>query len=139
MASTVKEIMNRAPVTVGASETLQAAARQMRDADVGALVVTDGGAVRGVVTDRDIAVRGVADGLDSRTATLEEIVTHGLLAASPDDDLASVVEVMRAGGVRRLPVLDGERLVGVVSLGDLAIEKDEQSALADISSQEPNN
>lgn len=140
MAQTVQEIMNRSPVTERAGDTLLDAARHMRDADIGAVVVVDERSrVTGVVTDRDITVRGVAEGLDPRSAKLADVVTHDLVAVSPNDSLDTAAELMRTHSVRRLPVLDGERLVGVVSLGDLAIEKDERSALADISSQEPNN
>jgi CBS domain-containing protein len=67
------------------------------------------------------------------------VVTHDLVAVSKDDDLDTAVELMRTHAVRRLPVLDGERLVGVVSLGDLAVEREKDSALAQISAEEPNN
>jgi CBS domain-containing protein len=139
MAQKVREIMTREPVMVDINETLIQAARQMRDADVGALIVTHTGDVRGVVTDRDITVRGVAEELDTGTTRLADIVTHDLVAVSPDDDVDTAVELMRTHAVRRLPVLDGERPVGIVSLGDLAVERDSNSVLAQISAEEPNN
>jgi len=80
----------------------------------------------------DITARGVADGSEARRGTPSETVTHDLAAASPGDDLDSVAEVMRAHGVRRLAVLDGNRLLGVISLSEPAIENDDRSALADI-------
>ncbi|HLL65401.1 MAG TPA: CBS domain-containing protein [Micromonosporaceae bacterium] len=137
--SKVSEVMTRDPLTMGLDETLVAAARQMRDADVGAVIVVDGTAVRGVLTDRDITVRGVAEDLDPRTTRLADVITHDLVAVSPDDDIDTAVELMRTHAVRRLPVLDGEQLTGVISLGDLAVERDSDSALAEISAQEPNN
>jgi CBS domain-containing protein len=139
MAGKVHEVMTRNPITMRPDETLVAAARQMRDADVGAVIVVDGGQVRGVVTDRDVTVRAVAEDLDPRRVHLAEVVTHDLVAVSADDDVDTAVELMRTHAVRRLPVLEGERLVGVVSLGDLAIERDSGSALAEISAEEPNN
>lgn len=139
MAGKVGDLMTRDPLTVGQEVTLTDAARQMRDADVGVLIVTQGPEVRGVLTDRDIVVRAVADELDPATTRIAEIVTHDLVAVSPGDDIDTVAEMMRTHSVRRLPVLDGERLVGVVSLGDLAAERDSGSVLADISTDEPNN
>jgi CBS domain-containing protein len=139
MAGKVRDLMTPDPLTVGQEVTLTDAARQMRDADVGVLIVTHGPEVRGVLTDRDIVVRAVADHLDPATTRIAEIVTHDLVAVSPGDDIDTVAEMMRTHSVRRLPVLDGERLVGVVSLGDLAAERDSGSVLADISTDEPNN
>ena len=139
MAGKVSDLMTPDPLTVGQEVTLTDAARQMRDADVGVLIVTHGPEVRGVLTDRDIVVRAVADDLDPATTRIAEIVTHDLVAVSPGDDIDTVAEMMRTHSVRRLPVLDGERLVGVVSLGDLAAQRDSGSVLADISTDEPNN
>jgi len=139
MAGKVGDLMTPDPLTVGQEVTLTDAARQMRDADVGVLIVTQGPEVRGVLTDRDIVVRAVADELDPATTRIAEIVTHDLVAVSPGDDIDTVAEMMRTHSVRRLPVLDGERLVGVVSLGDLAAQRDSGSVLADISTDEPNN
>ena len=139
MAGKVRDLMTPDPLTVGQEVTLTDAARQMRDADVGVLIVTQGPEVRGVLTDRDIVVRAVADDLDPATTRIAEIVTHDLVAVSPGDDIDTVAEMMRTHSVRRLPVLDGERLVGVVSLGDLAAQRDSGSVLADISTDEPNN
>lgn len=139
MAGTVRDVMTASPVTVASEQSLLEAAEQMRDADVGAVIVADGSAVRGLVTDRDIVVRGVAEGMDPRTARLAELVTHDLVAVSPGDDVETAAELMRTHSVRRLPVLDGEDLVGMVSLGDLAAEGTGESVLADIATDDPNN
>ena len=139
MADTVRDVMTANPLTVRVDESLAAAAKQMRDADVGAVIVVDGSAVCGVVTDRDIVVRGVAEDLDPRTTRVGHLVTHDLVAISADDDVETAVELMRTHAVRRLPVMEGEQVVGVVSLGDLAVARDSDSALADISAEEPNN
>jgi CBS domain-containing protein len=139
MAETVRDVMTASPITVRVDEPLVAAAKQMRDAGVGAVIAVDGSAVRGVITDRDIIVRGIAEDLDPRTTHLGDLVTHDLVAVSVDDDVETAVELMRTHAVRRLPVMDGEQLVGVVTLGDLAVARDSDSALADISAEEPNN
>src|SRR3954451_21533754 len=112
----VAEIMTSGPLTIAVEESAAAAAELMRDSDVGALIVTDARGVRGVVTDRDITVRVVAAQLDPRTTALAEIVAPDLVAVSPDDDVDTAVELMRGNALRRLPVLQGEDLVGVVSL-----------------------
>jgi CBS domain-containing protein len=117
---------------------LVAAAKQMRDADVGAVIAVEGSAVRGLVTDRDLTVRGIAEDLDPRTTRIGDLVTHDLVAVSADDDVETAVELMRTHAVRRLPVMDGEQVVGMVSLGDVAVAQDSHSALADISAAAPN-
>jgi CBS domain-containing protein len=138
MASKVRDVMTRDPVTVSPSDTLTDAAKQMRDADVGVLIVNEGN-MYAMVTDRDIVVRAVAEDKDPASTRLSEVITNDLIAVSPDDDQEVAVELMRTHAVRRLPVMDGEELVGVVSLGDLAVERDSDSALAEISAEEPNN
>lgn len=137
MAQQVQDIMTNAPLTVDVGDSVAAAAELMREADVGALVVTDSSGIRGVLTDRDITVRVVAVGNDPATTAVGDIVAPDLVAVSPHDDLDTAVELMRINALRRLPVLDGDRLVGILSLGDLAIDRDATSALADISAQPP--
>jgi CBS domain-containing protein len=136
---TVRDVMTAEPLTLDVGETLVAAARQMRDADIGDVIVTEGGAVRGIVTDRDIAVRGVAEELDPTTTTLAQVVTRDLVTVGPDDDLSVAADLMRSYAVRRLPVVEDGQLVGVVSLGDVAVDREPDSVLADISADEPNN
>ncbi len=137
--TTVREVMTAEPLTMEATETLTAAARQMRDADIGDVIVTAGGEVRGIVTDRDITVRAVAEEADPRATTLDAVLTRDLVTLAPDDDVRTAVGLMRQHAVRRLPVLDGGRLVGVVAIGDLAVELDSDSLLAEISAEDPNN
>jgi CBS domain-containing protein len=139
MVQKVRDVMTVNPITVRVDEPLSAAARQMRDADVGAVIVVDGSDVRGLVTDRDITVRAVAEDLDPRTVRVGDLGSHDLVAVSPDDDAATAVELMSTHSVRRLPVMDGEQVVGIVSLGDLAVARDSDSTLAEISAESPNN
>jgi CBS domain-containing protein len=93
----------------------------------------------GVVTDRDIVVRAIAEGKDPDSAKLEEICSHDIVTVGPDDPVDRAVQLMRQRAIRRLPVVDGEKPIGMVSIGDLAIELDENSGLADISAAEANN
>jgi CBS domain-containing protein len=135
----VQELMTHDPVTLEASASIMDAARLMREHDTGAILATDdGGKVRGIVTDRDIVVRAVADGRDPASVRVDDICSGQLVTLNPQDRVRTAVEAMRRHGVRRLPVVDGDRPVGIVSLGDLAIERDETSALADISAAAPN-
>lgn len=139
MPQKVHEVMTDGPITVGMQTSVAEAARIMRDRDVGDVLVADDGQLRGIVTDRDIVVRAVADARDPRAATVEEVCSTDLIFVGPQDDADRVVELMRARAVRRIPVVDGSQLVGVISLGDLAVERDSRSALADISAAAPNH
>jgi CBS domain-containing protein len=139
MSKKVKEVMSSSPIGLDESATLFEAARAMRDGDFGSIVVMKNGAVCGVVTDRDIVVRAVAEGKDPKSIKLGEICSGHVVSVSPDQSVDEAAEVMRDKAVRRVPVIDKGRLVGIVSLGDLAKEKDEGKALAEISSAPPNN
>jgi CBS domain-containing protein len=138
MAATVSDVMTANPETIEASEPVMEAARRMRDADIGDVIVLDDGRVVGILTDRDIAVRVVAEGKDSSTPVREACSTD-LQTVGPDTSLAQAVQLMRDNAVRRLPVVENDQAVGVLSLGDLAMELDEESALADISAAAPDS
>ncbi|MGA3489474.1 CBS domain-containing protein [Micromonosporaceae bacterium DT55] len=136
--TTVEEFMTTRLVTMSCDDTLTEAAQKMRDSNIGDVIVTRDDNVVGVVTDRDITVRAVADMLDPQSATLSQIVSSDLVTVSRQDDALTAADTMRAYGVRRLPVTDDGRLVGVVSIGDLAVEREPESVLADISADDPN-
>jgi CBS domain-containing protein len=138
MVTTVAHVMTRNPVTVDAQAPIREAARQMQANDIGDVLVMDGDRLIGVVTDRDIAVRGVAE--DKGPSTPVEQVCSGqdLTTVTPEMSLDEAVELMRDRAIRRLPVVEGNRPVGLLSLGDIAIACDETSALAEISDSEPN-
>lgn len=138
MVQTVADVMTRNPASVERGEPAAEAARLMAQGDMGELVVLDNGTVVGVVTDRDIAVRLVAEEKDPRTPVAEILSDQELVTVPPDMPLTQAVGMMRLHSVRRLPVLQQGRAVGIISLGDLAIERDEASALADISAAEGN-
>lgn len=138
MAQAVREVMTKEPVLLQADETLAQAARRMRDQDIGNVLVMKDGKLKGIVTDRDITVRATADGKDPNKTKVGEVCSGELLTIPADRPVTEAVEIMRKKAVRRLPVVEGDRPVGVVSLGDLAVERDSKSALSDISAAKPN-
>jgi CBS domain-containing protein len=139
MAKSINEVMTHDPRTVSPSDTVVDAARQMREGDVGAILVAENGRLAGILTDRDIVVRVVADGRDPSTTTVGEVMTRDLAALTPDQTVDDAIRIVREHDVRRIPVVQDGRPVGIVSIGDLAIERDPDSALADVSSEPPNN
>ncbi|MER6402334.1 CBS domain-containing protein [Streptomyces viridosporus] len=138
MTQYVRDIMTGAPVSVGPHTSVAEVARIMRDRDLGAVLVTDGDRLRGLVTDRDLVVRSVSRGGDPEETTVAGACSEDLVTVGPDDDLDRVARLMREHAVRRVPVVDGGHPVGIVALGDLAMERDPQSALGDISVARPN-
>jgi CBS domain-containing protein len=137
MARTVEEIMTRDPRTVDAGDPVVDAARIMRDSDIGDVVVMDGGQVTGIVTDRDIVVRGVAEGVDAESASVSEVCSTGIETIEPEASVDDALARMREKDIRRLPVAKNGRPVGIISLGDLAVEREPDSTLADISAASP--
>jgi CBS domain-containing protein len=135
----VRDVMTAAPETVTLDTPLTAAARLMAEKDIGDVIVIEPGTERvaGIVTDRDIAIRAVAEGRNPDTTTVEEIFSRDLVAADPADSVGHVIELMEDLKVRRLPVVEADRAVGIVSLGDLAVETNVGSALAEISAAAP--
>ncbi|MCP9943643.1 CBS domain-containing protein [Streptomyces somaliensis] len=138
MAQLVREVMTAGAAAVRPDASLVEAAQLMRAQDIGDVLVADGDLLVGVVTDRDITVRAVAEGADPLTVNAETVCTPDPVCVGPDDEVATAVRLMRRHAVRRLPVVEDGRPLGVVSLGDLAISQDPESALADISRAEPN-
>lgn len=110
----------------------------MREHGIGVLVVMENGELFGVVTDRDIVVRGIAQGKNPEEMPVKEIASREVKVTSPDANIDDAVETMREQSIRRLPVVEGKSVVGVISLGDVALQKQPESALGDISSAPPN-
>ena len=138
MATSIQEVMTPDPVTMDPNSTATDAARAMRDSDTGDVLVVENGNLVGIVTDRDIAVRAVAEGRNPSEIRLGDIASRDIATVSPNDSVDKVAEIMRQRAVRRIPVVEGGKPVGVVSIGDLAVERDPDSALGDISSKPPN-
>ena len=131
--------MTRDPRSVSADDPIADAARIMRDSDIGDVIVTDGDQVAGIVTDRDIVVRGVAEGLDAASTSVRDVCTTGVETIEPDMSVDDALRMMREHDIRRLPVVQGGRPVGIISIGDLAVEREPDSTLADISAASPDN
>lgn len=139
MALKVRDVMTPHPVSLSPDATLVEAAQRMRDNDIGdVLIVEAGGQLRGIVTDRDVVVRAVADGQEARDTSVAEVCSPNPAIVNPEDDSDLAVRLMRERAIRRLPVVDGGQVVGMISLGDLAIERDPSSALAEISAAREN-
>lgn len=132
MGQKVREFMTSAPVALQCGQTVAEAAEAVREHGIGDVPVADDGQLKGLVTDRDIVVRVAAEGYDP----VAGICGPGLTTVAPGDEADAAVQWMRERAVRRVPVMEG-RAVGVLSIGDMAIERDQRSALADISAQPP--
>ena len=138
MGSSLENVLKVTVFLADVKTSVAEAARVMKDADVGSLIVLEGEAVRGMVTDRDIVIRVVAEGRDAGATALGEICSQEPIMVSLRDTVEAAVEMMQTHAVRRLPVVDDDgRAVGIVSLGDLAVELDRGSALGDISAAPP--
>ena len=135
----VRDIMSAAPVCMPPGESVSAAARVMKQHGIGAVLVLIDGRLGGLVTDRDIAVRVLAENRDPRTTRIGEICSGELVVLDPDDDLTQAARLVRDRAVRRIPVLRDGIPVGVVSAGDLALEKDATSVLSAVSSAPQNS
>ena len=125
----IRDVMTPNPRCVSPDDSIQSAAQIMRDEDTGAVPVCDNGRAVGIVTDRDIVIRAIADGQPNRS--VRDIATRDVISVSPDMSTREAAELMAEHQVRRLPVVDGDRLVGIVSLGDLAVKEAKDSRVGD--------
>ena len=126
----ISDVMTPNPKTVKSSDSIQTAAQIKREEDAGAVPVVEDGRVIGMVTDRDIVVRAVADG--DFAAKISDVVSDDVITASPDMTTAEAAELMGEHQIRRLPVVDADdRLVGIVSLGDLAVKENRDSRMGE--------
>jgi len=126
----IRDVMTPNPSSVSPEDSIQNAARIMRDQDTGAVPVVENGRPIGIVTDRDIVVRAVAeDGQLNRP--VREIVSGSVISASPDMSTREAADLMSEHQVRRLPVVENERLVGIVSIGDLAVKEGKDKRMGD--------
>lgn len=138
-AMTVEQIMTRDPVRLQVDTNLQDAALGMREKDIGDVVVVDNDRLVGLVTDRDIVVRAVAEGIVPAETTLGSIVSRDLVTVRPGDSARDAALKMRDHAIRRVLVVDeSDQLVGIVSIGDLAVDLDPDSVLGGISRATPN-
>ncbi|MGI8615500.1 MAG: CBS domain-containing protein [Actinomycetota bacterium] len=134
----VRQVMTAAPDAVRLTSTLQEASRIMKAKDIGdVLVEDDKGLIAGIVTDRDLAVRATAEGADPTTTKVTSVYTKHITTLAPSDTVQDAISQMRANDVRRLPVVEAGKAIGIVSLGDISVETAPNSLLADISTGSP--
>jgi len=139
MHDKISEVMTREPVCCPPGATVREAARMMRDHDIGDVIVCEDDRLIGIVTDRDLVVRALAEGEGASERTVGELCSQDVVSVSPGDDVRRAIDLMKERAVRRLPVCEGQQLVGVVALGDLAMDRDEGSALGRISAAPPSH
>ena len=138
MDKKVRDIMTPDPVGVYFDQTIGETAQIMRDAQVGAVLVVNGESLAGVVTDRDLVVRGIAEG-DGPDAAVGPLCSPRLVGVAADAEVDQAERLIRENAVRRLPVIDADgQIIGMVSLGDLAVSADGDSPLAAVSKAKPN-
>ncbi len=125
----VRDVMTSNPRTVSPNDGIQVAARIMKEEDTGVVPVVENGRAVGIVTDRDIVIRAVAEGGIDRPVSA--IATRDVICVRPDDSTREAERIMSQRQIRRLPVVEGERLVGIVSLGDIAVKEGKDGRTGD--------
>lgn len=138
MSQLVRNFMTRDPLALDARTTAREAARRMRDNGIGDVVVTEDGRLRGIVTDRDLVVRCIAEDCAPHETEIGALCSEQLVTVEPDTEMSEAVRLMETHAVRRLPVVQGQQTVGIISIGDLAVELDPHSPLGKISAAPPN-
>jgi CBS domain-containing protein len=138
MSLAIREIMTVNPICLAADTLIADPARKMKEHNIGDVVVEKNGKLCGIVTDRDIVVRAVAESKDASKTNLESICSKDVTSLGPDQTDEEAVQLMKEKALRRLPVVQNGKVVGIVSLGDLAIHKDRRSALGHISAASAN-
>ncbi len=140
MSRRIEEVMTKGVQCVAESASVRDVALLMRDRDIGDVLVCDkAGKLCGIITDRDIAVRVIAEGKDPDDVTVGDVCSPQVVTLAPNATDEDAIRIMRDKAIRRVPVVDGDKPIGIVSIGDLAVSNDPKSALASISSASPNN
>lgn len=118
----VNELMTKPVVTLSSNDSVERAATLMKEHNVGSIPVCDGSTIKGIVTDRDITLKSVASGKDTKRQPVNEVMTTNIITGSPNMNLDEVSRIMSDNQIRRLPIVDNNNLVGIIGLGDLATE-----------------
>jgi CBS domain-containing protein len=126
MAKSVRDAMTGDPRSIGATASVVEAARLMREAHIGSLPITDGEKLVGMITDRDITTRVVAEAADPNATSVGDVYSQDLISVEPDNDLKEAVQLMARHQLRRLPVVENDRLVGIVAQADIALADDQK-------------
>ena len=125
MAKTVRDAMTDDPRSIGAAESVVKAARLMRDEHIGSLPVTEDERLVGMITDRDITMRVVAEGAVPETTSVGDVYSRDLVSVEPNNDLEEALQLMARHQVRRLPVVENGRLIGIIAQADIALSENE--------------
>jgi CBS domain-containing protein len=128
MAKSVRDAMTEDPRSIGQSVSVVEAARLMREEHIGSLPITDDEQLVGMITDRDITTRVVAEAADPKTTAVADVYSRDLISVEPDEDLDEALQLMARHQVRRLPVVENGRLVGIVAQADIALRENEKKA-----------
>jgi CBS domain-containing protein len=139
MVRKMRDIMSPAPICMAPGEPVSVAAKAMKQHGIGAVLVLTDGTLRGLVTDRDITVRVLAENRDPLTTRIGDICSSELVVLGPDDDVEQATRLVRERAVRRIPILEDGTPVGVVSIGDLALSAGVTSAPSGVSSAPPSS
>ena len=139
VAIPVRDLMTPDPILLVTTDSAQTAAEKMRGAGVGAVLVEEAGSLRGIVTDRDLVTRVIAARVDASDLTVGEVASDQVWTVGPDDTVDDAIGLMREHAVRRVPVVENGAAVGILALGDLAVVRDPESLLGEISAAEPND
>jgi CBS domain-containing protein len=139
MYMNVRDVMTKDPVALRSDASVAEAARAMCDFRIGSVVVMEEDSPCGIVTDRDVTVRAVATGSDPSTTLLADICTPDLAAVRPDQPVDDAIQLMKSHDIKRVVVMTGSQLEGIVSLGDLTARGEGEDVQSDISRAEPNN
>ena len=128
MAKTVREAMTANPRTADRSQSLADVAQIMKAEDVGSVPVVDDGRLVGMLTDRDVAIRAVAEGVDAQSINVGDVASFDPVTVAPEEDLDEALRLMAQHQVRRLPVVEDGRLVGILAQADVALEAKDKKA-----------
>ncbi|MGH7386006.1 MAG: CBS domain-containing protein [Candidatus Rokuibacteriota bacterium] len=138
MNDVVRDVMTPRPRILSADAMISEAAEVMRRDDIGDVVVVEEDRLYGILTDRDIVIRVLAEGQDPSQTRIGNVCSREVATIGPEDSVGQAVRLMREKAIRRLPITEDDEVVGILTIGDIAVERDSRTALADISAAPPN-
>ena len=138
VSDTIRDVMSPIPMGLTVDGTVSDAAELMLREDIGDVIVLEEDRLYGILTDRDIVVRVIAEGRDPAQTRVGDVCSRELTTVAPDGSVGQALRLMREKAIRRLPVVEGDDVVGILTIGDIAVERDSRTALADISAAPPN-
>jgi CBS domain-containing protein len=140
VSDVIRDVMSPCPRALSPDATVVEAAELMRREDIGDVLVMadDDRVLVGILTDRDIVVRALAEGRDPAQTRIADVCSRDVITIGPDESVGQAVRLMREKAIRRIPVADDRQVVGMLTIGDIAVERDSRTALADISAARPN-